>query len=504
MIPKILHRIWLDEPVPPQYDAWWERFRLLHPDWELMSWQDRSELDWLQNQELFDSFDDSRPSYGFRADILRYELLNRFGGVYVDTDVEPLRAFDPLVEADERPFIAWCSEAELDPAIIASPPGHPAVRALVDDLASVHQWKRSGRPLSPPGSTGPRFVTQRWQARDDVRRLPPVTFFPYHWKNMEEGLGPWSERTYAVHHWAGGWKLPARFMNVPARDELGPRLSVLIPFRDDGTRSETLEWIKKRWATVLPNAEIIVGTDEGTPFSKTAAVNDAYSRATGDVFIVSDADSWADVSVMRPAIASAAASGRLVVPWSIALRTGEEDSAAILKMDPAGHIDTGTHLRGKALPPPTANTAGILFVIRRDAFEFVCGMDERFRGYGFEDVAFRRACDALLPSTIYQRGQVISLSHARPRNMRARTWGEDDNGRMNTELGGRYAKAERSRAAMRDLCNEHPLPHQVDALPGLSCHTLPATMQQPREQRQRTGQRIGSLRQQSTRIRERL
>lgn len=201
MIPRTLHRVWLDEPVPELYERWWERFGELHPGWELRTWASSEELSWMQNWDLFRAFPArKKQTYAFRADVARYEILARHGGVYVDTDCEPLRPLDGLL-AEGSPFVAWCSDEELDPSVLGSPPGHPAILAVVDALGSV-----SSSASSPPGATGPRFLTGLWRARPDVRRLPPISFFPFHWRAMEreDDLPP--ERSLVRHHWAAGWK----------------------------------------------------------------------------------------------------------------------------------------------------------------------------------------------------------------------------------------------------------------------------------------------------------
>ena len=246
--------------------------------------------------------------------------------------------------------------------------------------------------------------------------------------------------------------------------------SILIPFRDDDhSRMRTFTWIERRWQHLMPEAEICIGTDTGTPFSKTAAVNDAYTRSTGDTLIVCDADSW--ISNPATAVAHAFRTGHLVVPWNDVLRATAEDSADILNQWPENfHIPSGA--RRRALPPPKPLTAGMCFVIRRDAFEFVCGMDPRFRGYGHEDVAFRRACDVLLRTTLYMGGTVFSLYHPRPKTNGKRTW-ENDVGNMNAVLADRYAKAARHRKRLRDLCNEHPLPGQTPPIERLFPHSVP-------------------------------
>lgn len=37
-------------------------------------------------------------SYAQASDMMRYEILNRFGGIYVDTDFECLQSVEPLLE----------------------------------------------------------------------------------------------------------------------------------------------------------------------------------------------------------------------------------------------------------------------------------------------------------------------------------------------------------------------------------------------------------------------
>ena len=51
---------------------------------------------WLENQALFDR----ATSYARKADIARYEVIRRFGGVYLDTDMECLRPIDELITED--------------------------------------------------------------------------------------------------------------------------------------------------------------------------------------------------------------------------------------------------------------------------------------------------------------------------------------------------------------------------------------------------------------------
>ena len=76
-----------------------------------------------------------------------------------------------------------------------------------------------------------------------------------------------------------------------------PSLSLIIPFRDDdGTQRGEGSRFVARWTHFLPDAEILVQSDDGgTPFSKTLAVNRAFARSSGEVIGMLDADVWVDV-----------------------------------------------------------------------------------------------------------------------------------------------------------------------------------------------------------------
>ena len=198
MIPRIFHRIYLDEPIPEEFEVYWERFRDLHPGWNFRTWDKSRELEWLVCREEFEQ----ASTWAGKSDILRYELLYAIGGVYVDTDVEPLRPFDDLMR-DPRPFIGWEDRNLLCPTVMGAPPHHPAIGLLLEQLP---RWFRKYRNARPNRQTGPYFVTRFLQERTDVRFLDPDVFYPVHWSEKrrlaERNFPP---NSLAVHHWAAGW-----------------------------------------------------------------------------------------------------------------------------------------------------------------------------------------------------------------------------------------------------------------------------------------------------------
>ena len=137
----------------------------LHPDWDFITHDDPDEVaKWLTNKALFQRVREAAEadpaattSYGSLPDIVRYEFCNKFGGVYIDVDFEPLKPFDDRSLKD-TPFIAWES-IHVVYRVLRRPPGHPAFADLVENLPA-HAARRLGRTARPL-ATGPEFITER-------------------------------------------------------------------------------------------------------------------------------------------------------------------------------------------------------------------------------------------------------------------------------------------------------------------------------------------------------
>ena len=190
-IPKLFHWIWFGtKPIPEQHQRWIEGWLDLHPRWDHKIWTDASRFT-LTNEEQFVSAN----SFAQKADIARYEILYRFGGIYVDTDMECLRSLEPLLQGVEA-FIASedpDSMTHLNVAILGATPGHPWLAELIARLPRAFEigW-------GIQNETGPVFVRSLTVGRPDVTVFPERLF-----QHVERT--PYEE-TYAVHHSAHSWR----------------------------------------------------------------------------------------------------------------------------------------------------------------------------------------------------------------------------------------------------------------------------------------------------------
>ena len=158
-IPKIIHQIWVGKkPIPAKYKKFMKTWLILHPDWEYRLWTDEDVdgFPW-RNKELF--LQAKNP--GMKSDIWRYEIINQFGGLYVDTDREAIRSFEPLTRRLE--FCGgYLFDNVLGNDIFASKPNHPILNKLIESLkesVSLYNFN-SFNADSIMAATGPLFFTK--------------------------------------------------------------------------------------------------------------------------------------------------------------------------------------------------------------------------------------------------------------------------------------------------------------------------------------------------------
>ena len=95
MIPKIIHYSWFSgEPYPAELKACMDTWRRVLPDYEFVLW------DAKRLAECGNAFANEAVSVGkwaFAADFVRLYAVYHYGGIWLDTDVEMFKSFDPFL-----------------------------------------------------------------------------------------------------------------------------------------------------------------------------------------------------------------------------------------------------------------------------------------------------------------------------------------------------------------------------------------------------------------------
>lgn len=192
------------------------------------------------------------------------------------------------------------------------------------------------------------------------------------------------------------------------------KMSFLIPFRsDDKQRILTFDYIRECIGDDWPGCEIIVGDSPGE-FNRSAARNDAASRATGDILIFVDADTYVPKTQIYAA-ARRVVSSAWAFPydsyWAMTLGATER---FIYGVNPT-EGDAEYIFPSPETPAPSV---GGCVVVRRDAFEAAGKWDERFIGWSFEDRAFAAALETIVGPEVRISGNIYHLWHSAPETER--------------------------------------------------------------------------------------
>ena len=104
MIPLVIHYCWFgDNPLTPLAEQCLASWQEHMPDWQIMRW-DETNFD-IAVAPLYVRQAYEARKFAFVSDYVRLWALERYGGVYVDTDVKVLKSYEPLL--NDTAFIGF-------------------------------------------------------------------------------------------------------------------------------------------------------------------------------------------------------------------------------------------------------------------------------------------------------------------------------------------------------------------------------------------------------------
>jgi mannosyltransferase OCH1-like enzyme len=188
VIPRIIHQIWLGpDPMPREFEPYVATWKRHHPAWEHRMWTEENLPADPVRPEVLERL--RAPTE--RADILRLDLLYRYGGIYVDTDLECLRPIDDTL--GDEPFCGtYLKPGRVTNTFVAAEPGHPILERALQELVprEVHGFDKE--------VAGPPFLDRLLRDYPEVRLLDPALLFPATEQERAQAI--------AIHHMARAWK----------------------------------------------------------------------------------------------------------------------------------------------------------------------------------------------------------------------------------------------------------------------------------------------------------
>jgi mannosyltransferase OCH1-like enzyme len=247
-IPKILHQLWIGPKTPPTtlMNTWKEKHEA--DGFEYIRWTEDELIKRGFKSQLKNRIDEMEEING-KADILRWEILYEYGGVFVDADCFCIEPVTDLVEK-YKGFAGYENErvrgpgwagkeysdvlAHSHPLIatgtMAFPPKHDlpkkAIEWIKHNSVNVNKTGRRAWRTVGPGLLTRLFFSKKW---DDITILPSYYFLPVHASGITyEG----HSKIYAHQEW-GSTKDSYHIMNnstIPRQFQTPKdKVSILIP-----------------------------------------------------------------------------------------------------------------------------------------------------------------------------------------------------------------------------------------------------------------------------------
>ena len=206
-IPKIVHYCWFGgKEKPDSVKKCIESWKRYLPDYELMEWNENNfNIDKLQyTKEAYEA-----GKYAFVSDVARIEALYQYGGFYMDTDVEVLKSFTPLL--DSRCVLGMEEKEYVATSFMAFEKGHPLVKQFLDLYKNLTFLDEKGQIIT--GTNVAKLTNMliekglvqenHYQELEDGIKIYPKEFFsPYDYINCYYNI---TENSYCVHHFAVTW-----------------------------------------------------------------------------------------------------------------------------------------------------------------------------------------------------------------------------------------------------------------------------------------------------------
>lgn len=207
MIPKIIHYCWFGGKEKPALAQAclrsWKRFA---PDFELREWNE-SNFD-LSSAPLYVRQAMDARRWAFVTDYVRLVALTRYGGVYMDTDVELKK---PLTQyLHHRAFAGFESMDAVQTGLLACEPGFPLFEAFLHHYDTAVFLREDGSTdLTTNVEILTRLCVERGlrldnskQCVDDLTVYPKEVFCPVEY---ETGKLKKSRKTVCIHWFSASW-----------------------------------------------------------------------------------------------------------------------------------------------------------------------------------------------------------------------------------------------------------------------------------------------------------
>jgi mannosyltransferase OCH1-like enzyme len=181
----------------------WEKY---FPEYEILEWNE-SNYDIKKNLYLKEAYECKK--WAFVSDYARFDILNKYGGIYFDTDVEVLKKF-PDYFFNNIAFTGVESTNFVSPGLIfACEPNFPILSEILESYEKEHFIINGKANLSTVNMRLTNIMENKGFVRNgDFQLIDNLAIYPSKYFcgfNLDLHEPEITSRTITIHHYAHSW-----------------------------------------------------------------------------------------------------------------------------------------------------------------------------------------------------------------------------------------------------------------------------------------------------------
>lgn len=206
MIPKKIHYIWFGRnPLPELALKCIESWKKYCPDYEIIEWNEDN-FDISKNLYAKQAYEAKK--WAFVSDYARVKILYKYGGIYLDTDMEILKNIDKLINSQSFTSFEDCKNIAF--GIYGSRPKSEILKILLDSYDDDrfildNQMLNTKTIVTRLTDILLKYkikLNGKTQITDEINVYSSDYFYPKNVISKEINI---TNNTYSLHHYDGSW-----------------------------------------------------------------------------------------------------------------------------------------------------------------------------------------------------------------------------------------------------------------------------------------------------------
>jgi mannosyltransferase OCH1-like enzyme len=207
MIEKTINYVWFGESQLPDVAveciSSWKNFC---PEYKIVEWN-KTNFDFTDCEYAIQAYESKM--WAFVSDYARLKILHKYGGVYMDVDVELIKNIDPLLK--NKAFMGFEDGLVVNTGLICgSEPGNPLFAELIEKYKTYEFLNLDGSfNLTPCVEYQTKLLEEFGLKKENkIQKIKDITIYPQDYFspfNHRTGILNITDNTYSIHKYEGSW-----------------------------------------------------------------------------------------------------------------------------------------------------------------------------------------------------------------------------------------------------------------------------------------------------------